>query len=370
MYRIVFISVAFVMWMTSQARGQSLIKEAMNNFALYGKEHKIKDLENARKKIDELYTTKKDSVSYKTNLQRALIYSTLAVVDVNRKYSYKKDPVEETTFSLKQLKNSKLNSDYEPELKYIKNQLTKAYLQKANKALEEDRNYEALKGYTLVDSLSDGENINVLHNLALLYERIGNIEKAILYYDKLISKKSAYPDYFLELSNLYEQRGEYDNMVATLQKGYKEFPRNRDLIFKLLNTYADKSDYKAVLSLIQNALIIDGDNNNLNYLAGFAYEVTGNGSKAEFYYKKILENSPDNYEANYALGLLYLNSFLTNTKNKDPMFLLAKQYLVKANEINPNDIKALRSLSILYNKTGDMMQLEKINNKLNELILN
>jgi tetratricopeptide (TPR) repeat protein len=367
MRRVLFISVSIMLLISSGVQAQSLIKEAMNSFALYGKTQKIADLENARKKLDALYTTRKDSLNYKNNIARGLIYSTLAVVDVNRKYPYKKDPIDEATYSLKLLKDGKLNLKYESELLYIKNQLARAHLLKANKALDEGRNYEALSEYVLVNNLSGG-NINVLHNLALLNERIGSIDKAIEYYNTLTSSDSSHPDYYLGLANLYEQRGDYVNMLNTLQRGHKEFPRNRDLIFKLLNTYSGKSDYKAVLGLIHDGLAIDDDNNSLNYLAGFAHQVTGSKEKAEFYYKKILEKSPDNYEANYALGLLYFNSFLINTKNDDAMFL-AKQYLVKANEINPNDINALRALSILYNKTGNMLQLEKINNKLNELIL-
>lgn len=368
MHRILFISVIFVMaFMSSQVYAQSLIKEAMNSFAKYGKSQKKEDLESARKNIDKLYTTRKDSIAYKNNLSRALIYSTLAVADADRKYSYKKDPIEEATFSLRFLKNVKLNARYEAELQYINYQLAKAYLLKANKALAEGRNYDALTGYTLVNNLSGG-NPSVLHNLALLNERIGSIDKAIEYYNTLTLDDSSQPDYFLELAILYEQRGDYTNMLNTLQRGHKEFPRNRDIIFKLLNAYTEKSDYQAVLSLINDALTVDEDNNNLNYLAGFANEISGSRKKAEFYYKKILENSPDNYDANYALGLLYLNSFLINTKDDNAMFQ-AKQHLIKANEINPNDIKALRALAILYSETGNMLQLEKINNKLNELTL-
>lgn len=368
MHRILFISFTFVMiFVSSPIYAQSLIKEAKNSFARYGKSQKKADLESARKNIDAMYTTRKDSLLYKNNLVRALVYSTLAVVDNDRKYSYKKDPIDEATFSLRLLKNPKLNSRYEAELQYIKNQLAKAYLLKANKSLAEGRNYDALTNYTLVNNLSGG-NPNVLHNLALLNERIGSIDKAIEYYNSLTSGNSSQPDYFLGLANLYEQRGDYLNMLNTLQRGHKEFPRNRDIIFKLLNTYTEKSDYKAVLNLIDDALTIDADNNNLNYLAGFANEMSGSKKKAEIYYKKILENSADNYEANYALGLLYLNSFLINTKDENVMFQ-AKQHLIKANEINPNDIKALRALSIMYLQTGEMLQLEKINNKLNELTL-
>jgi tetratricopeptide (TPR) repeat protein len=137
----------------------------------------------------------------------------------------------------------------------------------------------------------------------------------------------------------------------------------------LLNILSDNQDYQAVVSIVDDALELDPDNLSLNYLAGFSYDFLGNRTKAESFYKKMLAIDPNSYDANYALGLLFLNSYIRNTKKEDQLFL-AKQYLSKANEIDPNDIKGLRALVVLYKQTGDMMQLQKLNSKLNELILN
>ena len=349
-------------------RAQSLIKEAMNSFASYGQSQKIADLEKARKFIDDAYTTRRDSLGYRNNLTRALIYSTLAVIDSNRKYTYKKDPVEETEYCLGKLRSQKFLAEHEPEISFIRKQLAEAYLLRANKALSDSRFYEALTEYKKVYRLSEGES-DVIHNLAVLSERLNFKEDAVQYYEELIEKKEAGPEYYLTVADLYTELNDPVKMQSTLQRGHRRFPQNRDILFKLLNTYTDQQDYQAIVTIINDAINLDPDNVNLNYLAGFAHEMTGNRSRAETYYKKTLELDPNSYEGNYALGLLYLNSYFRNTKKDEQMFL-AKEYLTKANEINSNDVKGLRALVVLYKETGDMLQLQKLNNKLNELILN
>jgi hypothetical protein len=67
------------------------------------------------------------------------------------------------------------------------------------------------------------------------------------------------------------------------------------------------------------------------------------------------------------LGLLNLSAYLGSGANKDKLLANASQYLAKANEINPNAIKALKSLAILYKTTGDTIKLDSINNKINRL---
>lgn len=347
---------------------QTLTKEAMNNFALYTSKGDFSYLEKARQAIDNAYKTRKDSFSYKNNLIRSLVYSSLAFADSTRKLSYRKDPIDETIFSFKRLKSPKLNDEHKPELDFVKAQLAKAWLVKANHAMNSYDFQDAYNAYLFVDSLNSDIYI-VKHNLALLSEKLGYTKKAIYYYEQLISdSKRCLPDYFLALSNLYEGSNS-NKSLEVLDKGRRIFPGNKDLLFKQINLYADNGAYDMVETIVDNALKLDPDNADLNYLAGFAYESTGKKSRAEEYYKKVISLEPNNYEGNYSLGLLYLSSALKSSNNKDLNVNLAKKYLTLAGEINPNSVKVLKSLAILYNNTGDMVELEKVNNKLKQFIL-
>lgn len=343
------------------------IKEAMNTLAKYSSSKNIKELESARKLIDDAYKTKSDSAAFRNNLVRSLVYSTLARADSNLILKYTKDPVDETLYSLNLARNSKSAGEASTQIDYINDQLKHVYLYRANSSFKSRRFTEALKYFTLLDSI-DKSNLSITHNLALLHQELGNYSKSITFYEKLVSQKPK-PEYYLVLANLYESIGDERNLLSTLKEGSDAYPANRDLIFKLINSLVHGNDYAGIAQFIERALKLDEFNVNLNYLAGFSNEVTGNTSKAEEYYKAILNINPNNYEGNYALGLLYLNLYLKD-KSKGDMLYISKYYLSKANEIDPNELKSLTSLSLLYRQTGDKDELQKINNRINQLKLN
>jgi tetratricopeptide (TPR) repeat protein len=354
--------------LNAQTRNQALIvKEAMNSFAQYSSTKDIKNLENARKLIDDSYKTKSDSAAFRNNLIRGLVYSTLARIDSNLKYTYKKDPLEETLFSMKKVYSSKFAENAKDQILYIENQLKLTYLFRANTTFK-SRNYaDAIRYFTILDSI-DQNNISITHNLALLCQETGNYRRAVGYYEKLIVKKPK-PEYFMVLANLYESLNDEINTVRVLSEGSKAYPANRDLVFKLINILLIRNDYQEIIKFTGQALKLDENNINLNYLAGFSHEMTGDLTKAEEYYKVILTINPNNYEANFALGLLYLNLYL-NDKEQSGMMYISKYYLTKANEIDPNELKTLNSLLILYKNTGEKTELQKINNRINQLKLN
>lgn len=352
----------------AQTRNQALmLKEAMNSFAQYSSSKNIKQLENARKLIDDNFKTKSDSAAFRNNLVRALVYGTLARIDSNLKYTYKKDPLDETLFSMNRVYGSKFAEDVKEQISYIETQLKLSYLYRANTTFK-NRNYsEALKYFTILDSI-DKDNISVTHNLALLCQETGNFLKSIGYFEKLIIQRPK-PEYYMVLSNLYESLNDDKNTVRVLSEGSRKYPANRDLVFKLMNILLVKNDYQEIIKFTAQALKLDENNINLNYLAGFSHEMTGDFTKAEEYYKAILNINPNNYEANFALGLLYLNMYLKD-KEQSGMMYVSKYYLTKANEIDPNELKTLKSLAILFKNTDDKIELQKINNRINQLKLN
>jgi tetratricopeptide (TPR) repeat protein len=350
------------------AGAQTLItKEAMNSFAQYSSSKDIKKLENARKLIDNGYKTRSDSSAFRNNLIRSLVYSTLARVDSTLKYTYLKDPVDEVLFSMKYVYGSKFEKDSKDRIAYIEAQLKQTYLYRANNSFKNRKYAEALKYFSILDSI-DKTNISITHNLALLCQELGYYQRSVGYYEKLIINRPR-PEYFMVAANLYESLNDESNTIRALSAGSNAFPNNRDILFKLLNILLNRNEYGEIIKFTGQALKLDENNINLNYLAGFSHEMSGNISKAEEYYKAIININPNNYEANYALGLLYLNLYLKDKKQSGVMYV-AKYYLTKANEIDPYELKSLTSLSILYKHTGETTELQKINNRINQLKLN
>jgi tetratricopeptide (TPR) repeat protein len=125
--------------------------------------------------------------------------------------------------------------------------------------------------------------------------------------------------------------------------------------------------YSSIVTLVDEAINLDPDNKEIYYLAGFSYEMTGNFSLAEKNYKKIINLDPNNYRGNYSLGLLYLSSYLGIGGNKDRLLTNAIRHLTKANEIEPGAVKVLKALAILHKASGNTIELESVNNKINSL---
>jgi hypothetical protein len=181
--------IAFLCLCCKFLTAQTLPKEALNNFARYTQDGKFEWLEKSRKNIDEAYKTPKDSANYKINLIRGMVYSSLAYADSTRKLKYLKDPLDEAVYAVKQLKNTMLNSTHQPELEFIKKTLAQGWLNRANRALFSSDYHAAYKAYLWADSLNS-QNFLAKHNLALLSEKLGYPDKAITYYQHLITDKN------------------------------------------------------------------------------------------------------------------------------------------------------------------------------------
>lgn len=349
----------------SNVFAQSNYREASNNFALYTQTGELKHLQNAQKFIDAGYKTRRDSSNRRMNVLRAMVLSSIAYADSARTIKLNKDAVELTYTTLKRLR-PRDRQIYESEIAYIDQNLAAAHIFRANKALEKGEYATAYKEFLQVQQLQAG-NEDVQYNLALLAAQSGNVPVAIESYKKVIASDRRTATQFLELSDLYKRSGQDITMLKTLEAGRIAFPESKEILFQLVETYAQNKNYAAIVPIIDEALKYEPENIGLNYLAGYSNEELGHTDKAKGYYEKAIQLDQNNYEANLALGLLYLNEFLRNNNNQEAQYH-AQSYLLKANEIKPYAVNALRSLALYYKNTGENIQLDRVNMLLNRLV--
>ena len=96
--------------------------------------------------------------------------------------------------------------------------------------------------------------------------------------------------------------------------------------------------------------------------------LTGDQKSALESYERLIELDHNNYEGNLGIGLIYLEDYLKNPESRTAQNR-AQEYLLRANQINPSGINTLRSLAVLYQQKGDIIQLERVNNILDQLTL-
>lgn len=346
------------------ALAQSNYKESSNNFAMYTKSGELNKLENARKFIDEAYKTKRDSSNSRINILRAMIYSSLAYADSNRTIKTSKDPIDISYDALAKLKRRDLEN-YEPELKYSRQNLAAAHIFKANKALEKKDFQSAYDNYLKVRALKV-DNKDVTYNLALLAAQTGKNEHAVDFYKQLLSTGNASPENYLELAQLYVLLNERQTALNTLQDGRAKFMDNQAILLQLIQLFSENGSYSAIVPVIDEALKADPDNIELIYLAGFSNESEGNVDAAKKYYSSVLKLDENNFESNLALGLIHLGAFLKDTESAESQYN-AQDLLLKANEIRPYDVNALKALALYYQHANDPEQLDRVKLLLNQL---
>ena len=359
-------SILFGVLMATSVAGwaQSNYKESNNSFALYTKSGDLKNLESAKKFNDASYQNKRDSTSAKVNVQRALIYSSLAYADSNRTIKGPKDPIDVTYSAMNKLRSLDMIR-FATEMKYVKQNLAAAHITNANRALGKKDYKSAYSNYLSVQKLEVG-NIDVTYNLALLAVQSQQYGEAVNYYRTVIDKSDASANVYLELADVYRKIDDKQALLNTLETARSKFKGNKIILLSLIQEFAHNNNYEAIVPLIDEAIKYEPENVDLNYLAGYANESMGRLADAKKYYQKTLQLSPNNYEANLALGLIFLGDFLKNSDNVEAQYY-AQNLLLKANEIRPYAINALKSLSMYYEKSGDLAQLDRVNLLLNQL---
>src|SRR5690606_1345330 len=208
------------------------------------------------------------------------------------------------------------------------------------------------------------------HNLAVLSSKLGNDDDAINRYKAFTAQsETSSPTYILALAELYRKRGNNREMLNTLLTGRQQFPESKEILFTLINAYMANDAYAAIVPLVDEAIAHEPENVNLNYIAGYANEMEGNNKAAKAYYEKVISLDANNFEGNLELGLLYLKEYVADTNNQEGQ-RKAEEHLLRVNQIQPSEVNTLKSLAVLYEQSGDIIQQERVNNILNQLTIN
>ncbi|MCI0922266.1 tetratricopeptide repeat protein [Sphingobacterium rhinopitheci] len=343
---------------------QSNLKESSNSFARYSNTGDIKQLESAKKFIDDAYKTKRDTTNSRNNILRALIYSSLAYADSTQKIKTPQDPIIISKKALAKIR-PRDKENFESEINYINQNLTATYIYRANKFIEKKEFDKAYENFLEVDKLGAKSN-DITNNLALLASQAGKTDDAILYYKSLIEQSNADVDKYLALAKLYKEKGNNQLYLNTLQDARAKFENNKEVLFLLIQTFAENKFYPAIVTIIDEAIKYEPNNIDLYYLGGYANESSNNIEASKKYYDKVLDLDENNFDANLALGLIYLNEFLSDKNNLEAQYN-AQTYLLTANSVKPYAVNALKGLALYYETTNEEDQLDRVNVLLNQL---
>jgi len=198
------------------------------------------------------------------------------------------------------------------------------------------------------------------------------------------SKKS---EIVKNIALIYVSKDDNDNALAAMQEARAESPDDINLLLSEANIYykmGNKEEFKRLLELATSK---DPQNAELQYNLGVIASESDHPEEAMIYYKKAIELDPNYINAYINSAALVLNKEQAlieemnglGTSKKDDLrydelrkmrqdiYKEAVPYLVKAIEIDPKNISAVKTLHNIYGVTGEKDKHDALQIILDEL---
>lgn len=366
-HKIIF-SCFFVLFSVSFAFCQTeSLKTVVNNLALYKEKKDLKYLGNAKKQIDSVLKASPDSLDLEKNVYKILINASILYIDSLNKVNQPAALFVQTTDLFDKLSVNRRIYRYTEELDFARVCLANVYMRKAFVFINKSDFVNALKLYKDAEKYTPSFKPLKAH-IAYVNNKLGNINTAVKYYTELAEDDSTKAEYVEAASTIYKSLGDTDLALNIVKHGRELLPDDKSILLDEANIYNNREDYQSLLQLLPVLLDIYPNNADIAFVAANCYDHLDQYDQAEKLYLHAIDINTSAYEPIFNLGLLYLKEIEINKrKNNYRNALQAAQWLEKANEISPNEIKCLKALEMVYTETGNTNQLYRINNQLKQL---
>ncbi len=370
--------VAAIQGVHAQDGNNICVWNAMNTYNTGGGPE---DLERGIKCSDEAAANQSTMGKWKTWFYRGEMY-TLVFTDTTLKKKYGSAAFEAINAFKKLYEiNDPKFKDWNEVEKYMLPLATSAF----NEGVDQFQAKNYAQAYQYFYSIKDinailegkGKTANIdlataLKNAAISAENAGDLDGAIKVYKDWIAVKpdaAAYRAYGAAL----EKKGNPEEAEKIIDEGLSKFPQDANLLVEKINKYLADAKYTDALTYVNNLLSVEPNNDGALFIKGLAYEKIGNEDSVVYYYLKSAEINPKNVKPWNNLGALYVNKAnaiieqmnkLGNTaedtkkydelkEQRKALYLKAKPYLEKANEIEPGDAQITRTLKQIQMYTAE-----------------
>jgi len=365
--RKIALPVFILLFTTSLAFCQSeVFKPVVNNLALYKQKKDFKYLTAAKKSVDSLFTTHADSLDIQKNVYRALVNSTILYVDSLNTLKQPATLFPQTVDLVDKILANKKSTSYQDQMDYVRRCIANVYLRQGfvyvntSDFANAEQSFLNAKKYAPKFKQLD-------FYIAYSNNKLGNLQDAAKYYTNLIDADTAKVEYIEAAANIYTSIGDTVKALDVIEKGRRRFPADKLLLLNEANIYNNQKAYTLLAPLLQSLLNSYPNSAQVSFVAANCYDNLGEYKSAENCYLRAIDLNSSAYEPVFNLGLLYFKESLKEPKNKFDDSRSAAEFLEKANEILPNDVKTLQVLQLIYEQTQNKNQLIKVNNNLKQL---
>jgi tetratricopeptide (TPR) repeat protein len=238
----------------------------------------------------------------------------------------------------------------------------------------------ALKSFENQIKIAEGDkyigaiDTGMYYNAGLAAINSGANKEAIKYFEKCAEMKYLGITPYYQIYESYLGLGDTLQAESILKSLPDKFPGDKTITLQLIDLYIKSNKQDEALKYIKVAKEADPTNATLYFAAGIMYLNQSKYDDAIAELSKSIELNPEVYDAQYGLGAAYINKasdmfvkaneimdvkkYSTAIDEANAVYAKALPYMEKANQINPEDVYALRSLQELYYR---LKQTDKYN---------
>jgi Flp pilus assembly protein TadD len=160
-----------------------------------------------------------------------------------------------------------------------------------------------------------------------------------------------YPEARIHIGTILKKDGKIDESISLIEKDITLKKDAYGLYSFLATLYQDKKDLKSAEGILKKGLEQSPQNIDLLYQLGVFYETTGRFEESIRYMEMVLKLEPDNSEALNFIGYSYADRGIKLD--------FAEQAIKKALELKPGNGYIIDSLGWVYFKKGNLALAEK-----------
>jgi len=151
---------------------------------------------------------------------------------------------------------------------------------------------------------------SIYDDVAEAYEKLGDVDNALLYYDKHLIEEEGYldTDDMVKIANLYEAKKDYVNAGRYLSiAAVNECKESGYLWQNTGRALAIAGKLDEAMKYFEVALMLDPECENTHYCMGQVYQEKGDQYRAMHHYTEVLKINPHNPMVYNNLGALSFN---------------------------------------------------------------
>ncbi|MBC6698808.1 tetratricopeptide repeat protein [Hymenobacter puniceus] len=343
-------------------------------------------LDKARTDIDKAVLNEKTSTKAKTWYTRGEIYEAMAASPI---YGKSLGAGEGTRMAFESYKKAIELEGKDGEYgKQAAAKLDNLYGIALNAGVESynGKDYDgAIKAYQLAQQIRPQDTTAYLYS-AYAAEAKNDFATAKSTYGQLIAMNYKSPQMYGRMLQIAKQEKNEAEVSKVLQQALQAYPTNKGFMLEDLNADLSAGRGKEALAKIDKAIAADPKNANLYAVKGSLLDQAKQPEEALKAYRQAVEAEPNNFDANFNLGVYNYNKaadLYTKASKMDlatynksgkkfeadgkKYFSESLPYFEKALAAQPDDRATISSLGKVYTKLGRNADAERMNARLDAL---